>query len=137
MYYNMADCLLFDFNSRVFHARIKRGGTGIGTPPWKITKLQGSLAILFQIPLKVTKLPSQHSRLDLRWHVNDGPLLIVEGSSLPSSTKKKYSGTAHVFEYPDFHPCVLNYAFGDKMITFEFRLFLQIERQSDLKMHVF
>ena len=66
-------------------------------------------------PLKITKLPSQHSMfghhrhasetpLAFRWRADDGPLIVVLGSSLPSSTKKnvcvgppltKLSGSAH------------------------------------------
>ena len=37
------------------------GGDRGSRPPWYITKLQGSLAILVQIPWKFTQLPSQHS----------------------------------------------------------------------------
>ena len=50
------------------------------------------------VPIKITKLPSQHSMLGhqsakrhlngVRWQANDGPLLVVLGSSLSSSTKK-------------------------------------------------
>ena len=41
-----------------------RGGDrGSGPPPWIITKLLGSLAILARLPWKITKLPSQHSLL--------------------------------------------------------------------------
>ena len=66
-------------------------------PPRKITKLLGFFAILVRIPLKITKLPSQHS-ISGRWW----PVLVVFLSTLPSSTKKKVgppltkpSGSAH------------------------------------------
>ena len=43
------------------HARIQRGRQDVWTPPWKITKLLGSLAILVLIPWKITKITSQHN----------------------------------------------------------------------------
>ena len=81
-----------------------RGGQGVRTPPpRKITKNIGFLSNSSPDPLKITKLPSQqHSMLGhhqhasetpfnmaFRWRADDGPHIVVFGSSHPSSTKKK------------------------------------------------
>ena len=64
------------------------GGTGDPDPPWKITKIKDSLAILVQIPLK-----SQSYQCSIQcWAIKngvDGPLKVVFGSFLPHQTKKK------------------------------------------------
>ena len=71
-----------------------RGSRGVGggaETPWKITKLYGSLAILVCIAWKITKIPSQHSMFGHHkpaietfcWRADDGPLLVVFGSTLP------------------------------------------------------
>ena len=79
------------------HARIQRGlGSGSG-PPLKNHKNIGFSSNTGPDPLKITKLPSQHSMLGhhrFRWWADDGPLIVVLGSPLPSSTmtrKKKHS----------------------------------------------
>ena len=87
------------------HARIQWGETGSGPPPPPPPEKSqniGFLAILVWTPRKNTKLPNQHSMLGhhrhasetpikmaFRWRANDGPLMLVFGSYLPSSTKKK------------------------------------------------
>ena len=63
-------------------------------------------AILVRIPWKITKLPSQHSMLghhrpDSKTQViwsfaGHGPLIVVFGSSLPSSTKRKKENVVKV-----------------------------------------
>ena len=71
------------------------GGEGGPDPPWKITKLQSSLAILVRIPCKFTKLPSQQSMLGhhmpvretFRRRADASPLLVTFGSSLPHQTQ--------------------------------------------------
>ena len=53
------------------HVRVQRGrGTG---SPWKITKILAILAILVRIPLKITKLPSQHLMLGHHRHASETP----------------------------------------------------------------
>ena len=50
------------------------GGTsGPHPPPWKITKIQGSLTMLVRIPWKITNLPSQHSMLGHHRHASETP----------------------------------------------------------------
>ena len=54
--------------------RCRRGETGgPDPPPLKITKTQGFLAILTQDPLKITKLPSQHSMVGHYRHNSETP----------------------------------------------------------------
>ena len=91
------------------HARIQKGDWGPGPPYQNI----GFLSNTSLDPLKITKLPSQHSMLvyhrhaserPFRWRADDGPHIVKFGSSLHSSTKKgfqigppltKLSGSAH------------------------------------------
>ena len=65
---------------------------GTGGPDSPENHKKGVLAILVQIPLKITKLPSQHSMFDhhrhanetpfkFRWRADDGPILVVFGST--------------------------------------------------------
>ena len=97
--------------SVIYPMRESRGRIGGPDPPpsWKITKqycfLQVAqsfdcatcfLAIYVRINCKITKLPSQHSTLSLHrpangvlWRAVNGTLIVVFGSSLPSSIKKK------------------------------------------------
>ena len=86
-------------NSRLFkcdHVRIQRGGgTGGPDPPEKSQNI-GFLSETGPDPLKITKLPNQHSMLGhhrcwmvFRWRADDGPFIVTFGSSIPSSTKKK------------------------------------------------
>ena len=101
-------------NINLQHVLIQGGGVQIPLP-LKITELQGYFAILVWIPWKFTKLQSQHllyghiSPLEKRylmvfnWQANDGPLLVVFGSTLPSSAKKKL-GKSH---FMDRHICLL------------------------------
>ena len=49
------------------------GGQGLQNPPWKITEIKGVLAILVQIPWKITKPPSQHSMLGHHQHASETP----------------------------------------------------------------
>ena len=49
------------------------GGTGGPDTPWKITKIQGFLAILMQDLLKITKLPSHHSNVGHYRHASKMP----------------------------------------------------------------
>ena len=73
-----------------------RGGGGRESgPPWKITKNRVSKHTS-PVPLKITKLPSQHSMLghqSAKRHLNGvslaGQWWLAYRSSLPSSTKKK------------------------------------------------
>ena len=110
-------CYLFIVCCCSQHGRIQRGDRGSGPPPcWKITKIQGILAILVRIPWKITKLPSQHSMLahhrptsetPLKWRfaswTDAGPLIVVFGwifYSLVNFVKvgpplTKLSGSAH------------------------------------------
>ena len=65
-------------------------------PPLKITKIE-FLSNTGPGPLKITKLPSQNSMLGhhrpasdrFRWRADDGPFIVIFGSSIPSSTGKK------------------------------------------------
>ena len=64
------------------------GGGGGDPPPWKITKNIGFLSNTGPDPLKITKLPVQHSMLGHHRSASETPFkpLIVEfGSFLPSS----------------------------------------------------
>ena len=75
-----------------------RGGGGAGGPDPR--KNLGFLSNTGPDPLKITKLSSQHSMLGhhraiigktvmaFRWRADDGPLIVVFGSSLFSSTNK-------------------------------------------------
>ena len=71
------------------------GGQGVLTPPGKLQSYIGFLSNTGQDPLenhKATK-PAFNvgpiiSPQAFRWWANDGLLLVVLGSSLPSSTKK-------------------------------------------------
>ena len=64
-------CLRLPLRPHFVHTRSKdaydmcvsRGGDRGSGSPWKITKLKGFFAILVRIPLKVKRLPSQHSLL--------------------------------------------------------------------------
>ena len=76
------------------HARIQRGDRGSGAPPLKNHKNIEFLSNTGQDPLKFSKLPSQHSTLGYHRHASeatfkafrlrtdDGPLLVIFGSSL-------------------------------------------------------
>ena len=66
---------------------------GPDPPPWKITKNIGFLSNTCPDPLKITKLPSQHSMLGhhrpasekpFKYAIDD-PLIVVFGSYFPSS----------------------------------------------------
>ena len=91
------------------------GGAGVRIPP-KIHKNIGFLNnIGLQDPLKITKLPSQHSmftgpssthqrnaiKMAFRWRANDGPLIVVFGSSLSSRTENKRKKTRQSWTPPD------------------------------------
>ena len=73
------------------------GGQGVRNPPppLKNCKNIGFLSNSGLDPLKITKLPSQNSMLghnhhnSFRWRADGGRLIVVFGSSHPSSTKKK------------------------------------------------
>ena len=77
------------------HVRTQRGDRGPDPP--KKNKNIGFLSNTGLDLLKISKLPSQHSMLGhhrhasetFRWRAGDGPLIVVLGSSLPSSTKNK------------------------------------------------
>ena len=51
-----------------------RGGTGGPGPSWKITKNIGFLSKTGPDPLKIAKLPSQHSMLGHHWPASETPL---------------------------------------------------------------
>ena len=78
------------------HVRIQRGGQGVQTP-LKNNKNIGFLSNTGLGPLKITKLPSQHSMLGHHWHASKTPfkwrfaggqmMARLFRSSLPSSTK--------------------------------------------------
>ena len=58
------------------------GEQGVRIPhPLKNHKNIGFLSNYGPDPLKITKLPSHHA---FRWRADDGPLIVVFGSSLPS-----------------------------------------------------
>ena len=100
-------------NIMKFHVRIQ-----VRTPPpWKITKYKVSSNTCLD-PLKNRSceasiqcwafigMPAKHHLMAFRWRVDDGPLKVRLGSSLPSSTLKinvvkieapltKLSGSAH------------------------------------------
>ena len=63
------------------------GGLGVRSPPENHKNI-GYLKITGPDPLKITKLPSQHSMLGYHWHADDGPHKVVFGSR-PSSTKNE------------------------------------------------
>ena len=69
---------------RTLHARIQRGGRGSGPPPpLKNQKNIGFISNTGPDPLNVTKLASQHSILGHHRSADDGPLLVLFGSSFP------------------------------------------------------
>ena len=75
------------------HARIQREGAEGPDPPPPPPRLKNHKNIEFlrntgPDPLKFLKLPSQHSTLGHR-RADDGPLLVIFGSSLPYKRKKK------------------------------------------------
>ena len=70
------------------------GGTGGPDPPEKSQNI-GFPSNTGQDPIKSTRLPGQHSisghhrhasEMAFRWQADDGPLVVVFGSSLPSLT---------------------------------------------------
>ena len=74
------------------HVLIQRGDR---TPPEKSQKIWGFLAILVPIPTKPLfnvgpTVASQRNVFSMvyRWRADGGPLIVVFGSFLPSSTKK-------------------------------------------------
>ena len=87
------------------HARIQRGGTGGPDPPPPPPKNHKNIEFLSNTgpdPQEFSKLPSQHSTLGhhrhvsetplikaFRWRADDGPLLVIFGSSLPYKRRKK------------------------------------------------
>ena len=94
---------LMEFSESVYvvyciNVRIQRGDRGSGPPPPEKSQKIEFLAILVRIPCETTKLPSQLSMLGhhqpasetpFRWRADGGPLIVVFGASLPSSTTKK------------------------------------------------
>ena len=58
--------------SRISDMGGSRRGQG-SEPPWKVTKIYAFLAILVQIPWKITKLPSQHPILGHYRHASKTP----------------------------------------------------------------
>ena len=81
-----------------------RGGEGVRTPTPEKSQNIGFLSNIGLDPQKNTKLPNKHSMLGhhrhasetpitgilaFRWRTNNGPLMVVFGSYLPSSTKNK------------------------------------------------
>ena len=85
-----------------------RGGPD--PPPLKNYQNIGFLAILIQIPWKITKLSSQ--LLAFRWWADGGPLLVVFGSSRSSSKKcfqswtpsgKKFHDLCMLLSYSQFY----------------------------------
>ena len=92
-------------------------------------------------PLKITNLPSQHSMLGhhrpanetpfkwrFHWRADDGPLIMVFESSLPSSTKKtvkigppltKLSGSAHEKAYDEGTLSIAHFT-GNFLFTWKF-----------------
>ena len=65
------------------------GGQGVRTPPLENYKNIWFLSNTGPDPLKITKIPSQHSMLDHHRTTSETPLKVIFGSSIPSSTKKK------------------------------------------------
>ena len=84
----------------VIHVRIQRGGQGVRTP-LKNHKNIGFSSNIGLDPLKngsyqasiqcwaITGPPAKRHLMVFCWRAEDGPLIVVLGSSLPSSTKKK------------------------------------------------
>ena len=72
-------------------------GQGVRTPHWKVIKIKGFLAILVQIPWKITQLPSQHSMLGHHLPGIIGTLIDVIGYFQPliNLEKKSLSGLDH------------------------------------------
>ena len=83
------------------HMGGSRGGDRGSGPPWKFTKIKGFLAILVRSPWKsqsyqasiqcwaIIGTPAKRRLMAFRWWTDDGPLIVVFGSSLPSSITKK------------------------------------------------
>ena len=69
------------------------GGQGVRTPPLKNHNTIGFPSNTGLDPLMISRLPSQHSMLGHQRYDSEtpfvGPLMVVFGSSLSSSTKKK------------------------------------------------
>ena len=113
----------------VIHVRIQRGGQGVWTP-LKNHKNIGFSSNIGLDPLKngsyqasiqcwaIIGPPAKRHLMVFRWRAEDGPLIVVLGSSLPSSTKKKkkkknivkvgppltkLSGSAHAIIFPYRH----------------------------------
>ena len=57
------------------HAPIQREGHGVLTPMKNHKKNIGFLCNIVPDPLKITKLPSQHSMLGRHWHTSETPFL--------------------------------------------------------------
>ena len=81
--------------------RIQRGGRGVRAKPLKNHKNIGVSSDTGPIPQKnrsyqasiqcssIIGTPAKRHPMAFRWRADDGPLIVVLGSSLPSSTKKK------------------------------------------------
>ena len=65
----------------------RRGGGAVGPDPLKITKLP-SQHLMFGHHWNASETPFK-IEMAFRWRANDGPLIAVFGSYIPSSTKKK------------------------------------------------
>ena len=68
------------------------GVQGVQTPSRKITKLQGCLAILVQLPWKITKLLSQHSLLGLHRPASATPFKVSTGAKI----RNRYNQVPHL-----------------------------------------
>ena len=90
----------------------RRGGQGVWTP-LKNHRNIGFSSNTGPDPLKITRLPSQHSfshhrhdsetplKMAFRWRADVDPLMVVFCSSLPSSTKKKKSKLDPLWHFLD------------------------------------
>ena len=94
----LREIAIADVQPNSFSMRGSRGGQGIRTspPPWKITKIYGFRnpwkSQSYQASIQCWTIISAQAKRHLmafRWWADDGPLIVVFGSSLPSSTIKK------------------------------------------------
>ena len=84
-------------SQRTWHGRIQRRDRGSGSP-LKNQQTIGFLSNTARDPLKNQRATKQafnvgpssaRQRMTFRWRTDDGPFIVVFGSSIPSSTKKK------------------------------------------------
>ena len=90
------------------HVWIQRGDRGVWTPTLKILKNIRFLSNTGPDPLKITKLPSQHSMLGNHCHLNGVSLAANDGPLSPHQLKKsnKQTNKKTLSKLDPLDPCI-------------------------------